>query len=448
MLLVHLKSHSSSIKTPSCGNGAHIGYNCPPKAPIISNPEQCNQTIAEPPQTLPSVHSTCNYEDENSFTYDSKLNSFNDSPSVLTHPPQLQFETYLCELCGNNAHYGYDCPPQFPLFPVNYPPQEASREILQAQEDLMEAIQAFLKEYDHIPPNEKCMALLLAEERFLKIKQTMKEEQNQPEVMQELLLKLMDDLQSLKGSQQEKKETAAQSFIPYWNSSMIDDEKARDNFLKDVCTFLRNDDESLSDEDVSMENYKIYSNPLFVDEEIISPKIDQHYFNVESNLIESLLNRDILFDSSPKFDYLLEEFSGELAHINPILPGIEKADFDYDPNREEINIFSGPDDSIPPGIESDFDSEEDIIDNLLNENPTRERLTFNIEPDAPVINNVDELNEDECFDPGGGEINVEVDNSFTNVTWIFLPYLTYPEVSPLLSSTKNEDTIFDPGIST
>ncbi|GJT89260.1 hypothetical protein Tco_1070977 [Tanacetum coccineum] len=119
-----------------------------------------------------------------------------------------------------------------------------------------------------------------------------------------------------------------------------------------------------------------------------------------------------------------------------------------DSNREEIDIFSGPDDSIPPGIESDFDSEEDIIDNLLNGNPTHERLTFNIEPDAPVINNVDELNEDECFDPGGGENNVEVDDSFTFVTWTFLPFLTYPEVSPLLSSTKNEDTIYDPDIST
>ncbi|GJX03738.1 hypothetical protein Tco_0189654, partial [Tanacetum coccineum] len=32
----------------------------------------------------------------------------------------------------------------------------------------MNAIQAFLKEYDHIPPKEKCMALALAEERFLK----------------------------------------------------------------------------------------------------------------------------------------------------------------------------------------------------------------------------------------------------------------------------------------
>ncbi|GJW22915.1 hypothetical protein Tco_0033537 [Tanacetum coccineum] len=121
-----------------------------------------------------------------------------------------------------------------------------------------------------------------------------------------------------------------------------------------------------------------------------------------------------------------------------------------DSNREEIDIFSGPDDLIPPGIECDFDSEEDIIDNLLNDDliPEYERLTFDMEPDVPVINNVDELNEDECFDLGGGEIIVEVDDSFTFVTRTFHPYLTYPEVSPLLFSTKNEDTIFDPGIST
>ncbi|GJX08888.1 hypothetical protein Tco_0198747 [Tanacetum coccineum] len=70
---------------------------------------------------------------------------------------------------------------------------------------------------------------------------------------------------------------------------------------------------------------------------------------------------------------------------------------DSDSNREEIDIFSGPDDSIPPGIESDFDSEEDIIDNLLNNDPIPEYecLTFDMEPDVLMINNV---NKDECFD--------------------------------------------------
>ncbi|GKA02695.1 hypothetical protein Tco_0675476 [Tanacetum coccineum] len=71
--------------------------------------------------------------------------------------------------------------PARPFPVINHPPQKTSKEILQARDDLMEAIQAFLKEYDYIPPNEKCMALLLAEERFLKIKQAMEEEQNQPE---------------------------------------------------------------------------------------------------------------------------------------------------------------------------------------------------------------------------------------------------------------------------
>ncbi|GKF68757.1 hypothetical protein Tco_0198436, partial [Tanacetum coccineum] len=78
--------------------------------------------------------------------------------------------------------------------------------------------------------------------------------------------------------------------------------------------------------------------------------------------------------------------------------------------------------------------------------------TLIIKTDALVINNFDELNEDECFDPGGSEINVsqivEDDDSFTFVTRTFLPFLTYHVDSPLLLSTGSEDTIFDPGIST
>ncbi|GKE73062.1 hypothetical protein Tco_1535103 [Tanacetum coccineum] len=99
----------------SCGKGAHYGYNCPPKVPIISNPEQCNQTIAELPQILLIIYPTCNYEAENSFTYDPNLNSFDNSLNFPYPPPQPQFETYLCELCGNDSHYGYDCPPQLPF---------------------------------------------------------------------------------------------------------------------------------------------------------------------------------------------------------------------------------------------------------------------------------------------------------------------------------------------
>ncbi|GKC18622.1 hypothetical protein Tco_1020772 [Tanacetum coccineum] len=34
---------------------------------------------------------------------------------LQTFSPTLHYETYSCELCGNDSHCGYDCPPQFPL---------------------------------------------------------------------------------------------------------------------------------------------------------------------------------------------------------------------------------------------------------------------------------------------------------------------------------------------
>ncbi|GKC46807.1 hypothetical protein Tco_1064529 [Tanacetum coccineum] len=202
------------------------------------------------------------------------------------------------------------------------------------------------------------------------------------------------------------------------------------------------------------------------------PFCDNNHFDAKFGLINSLLSRDISI-TSPKIDFLPEEFAGELNLIDPILPGIDEDNFDEEKGAIDIDIlqikdeilrekllnvdtFLVPEDSIPPGIESDFDLEGDIIflNDLLNDDPIPEyeRFTFDIEPDAPVINNFDELNEDKCFDPGGGEIvfslNVEDDDSFTFFIRNFLPFLTYLEDSPLLLSTGSEDTIFDPDIST
>nr|GEU88003.1 hypothetical protein [Tanacetum cinerariifolium] len=53
-----------------------------------------------------------------------------------------------------------------------------------------------------------------------------------------------------------------------------------------------------------------------------------HCFNVESDFVESLLNRDTFNDFSSKFD-----FSGELSHIKPEIP---KSDVDFE---EEIRLI-------------------------------------------------------------------------------------------------------------
>nr|GFB57479.1 hypothetical protein [Tanacetum cinerariifolium] len=62
-----------------CGNGAHYGYNCPPKVPIIPNIESFNnQTIKELPPTMQS--------------FDPKSNLVHDSPNVFdVTPPKSDF---------------------------------------------------------------------------------------------------------------------------------------------------------------------------------------------------------------------------------------------------------------------------------------------------------------------------------------------------------------------
>ncbi|GJS57448.1 hypothetical protein Tco_0652232 [Tanacetum coccineum] len=275
---------------------------------------------------------------------------------------------------------------QPPQFLVNYPPQETNKEILQAQEDLMEAIQAFLKEYDHIPPNEKCMALLLAEERFLKIKQVIREEHNQPEVMQELLLKLMMICKFLKEVNKRRRRRQFKfSRIPFRSNTRLDIDCLWGGAIR-----RRRECGNFSTQTNA-------NNSL--------PEYDSFLFEVETD--HGGLISIVIYDNSN--DPLLE------------LPEFESFHFD---------LYDDPLFPCPPPEPPDVE------------------ISLIIETDTPVINNVDELNEDECFDPGGDEIDVEDDDSFTFVIQSFLPFLTYLEISPLLFSTKNEDTIFDPGIST
>nr|GEU41563.1 hypothetical protein [Tanacetum cinerariifolium] len=168
--------------------------------------------------------------------------------------------------------------------------------------------------------------------------------------------------------------------------------------------FDSGDDLSTFDEDFLK---KIYSNPFF-DEEINYMRKDQHHFNAESDLIESMLNRDSsIISSSSKIDSLLDEFAGELTLFKSIPSGINKTDCypeedihlverllydnssprppeeivsdnsnadiesfspypipnkDSDSHMKEIYLPFTPDDPMPPGIEDDdHDSERDIL---------------------------------------------------------------------------------------
>nr|GEV47019.1 RNA polymerase beta' subunit, chloroplastic [Tanacetum cinerariifolium] len=167
-------------------------------------------------------------------------------------------------------------------------------------------------------------------------------------------------------------------------------------------------DESSHEEVIHEMSFKTYSNPLFdLDEEIISsefnpihnedldstPKNDR--FDTKSYLLKSLLNRDNLMASSTKFDSLLEEFSGELAHTDLIPPGINEAF--YDDHVKEISsgsttthsdsslydsfIFDLSINLFPPADMSDFYEFVDELSHIISP-PEYDFFFFKIEPNS------------------------------------------------------------------
>nr|GFC91679.1 hypothetical protein [Tanacetum cinerariifolium] len=55
-------------------------------------------------------------------------------------------------------------------------------------------------------------------------------------------------------------------------------------------------------------------------------EIDQHSFNIESDLIESMPNHDSSIIISSKIDSLFDEFTGELTLLKLFPPGIDGTD--------------------------------------------------------------------------------------------------------------------------
>nr|GEU78352.1 putative Gag-polypeptide of LTR copia-type [Tanacetum cinerariifolium] len=302
-------------------------------------------------------------EDGNAFTYDSTSNLVHDYPNVFDPPSQLPF--YSCEFYDNDARYGHYCTPKIPA-------------CYDDDDDYTFAI----------TPKEPDNSLSMGNEHLDTIPATKSDE-----FIKSSVENPVPNLSESEG-EYECDVPACEMFTTFLNILFDAD-----------SDFYSVDDHLFSYEDILK---KIYLNPLF-DEEIISMKIDPHHFNAESDLIESLLNRDslIISSSSSKIDSLFDEFTGELTLLKLIPPRINETNCDpeeethfikrllYDnssprpPKKfisensntafesfyaspilvedsdslmEEIVLSFTPDNPIPPSIkEDDYDSERDIL---------------------------------------------------------------------------------------
>nr|GEW95163.1 hypothetical protein [Tanacetum cinerariifolium] len=345
-----------------------------PLAPVVS-----------PPGIRPFNGGNClsysSVGSENEFFYDPNPYSYNETPNFYNQPPQHQYATNSCEFYGNDAHYGYDCPPQV-LGP---------HETFQCQ-----PLHQNFYEPNHCY-NSNSFGF----------------EQSQPpqfpiihQPSQETSVEILHD--------QENNHPA------FYNNDEDDDKNYTNAITPD---FLIMNSLSMGDEHLS-------TIPKTESDELIKSSVENLVPNPsKSKDLSDIKSSSIIY---PKFDSLLEEFSSELAHIDLILSGINEADFDpeeeirlaekllYDnssprPSKEpnsknsdavieyvssspilvedsdslmdEINLFLTLGDSMPLGFENaDYDSEGDIFfleEFLSNDSPSlpkNESFHFDIPP--------------------------------------------------------------------
>ncbi|GJR92632.1 hypothetical protein Tco_0264806 [Tanacetum coccineum] len=295
--------------------------------------------------------------------------------------------------------FGFDQfqPPQYPV--IHHPPQEMSEEVLQARENLMKSIQTFLNKFNRYPFGEIPKVLLVAWERFSEIKHAFTDKQYQPEDIQELMRKLLQDLQNI------SEELAEYINSPSWNRPAF---------------YFNDDDDEYT---IIYRSTKAITHNLPTEEPEYSLSMgDEHpntILETESDelmksSVENLVpipseSKDIsddecelpLCDDSPETQF--STFSNPLFDSNDDFSSSDDESFsEEDVPMEEFKIYSNPlfdfDEEIISSEENSISNEIDYsidffhkIDSLFDE--FTDKLTL-LKPISPEIDNSD-------FDPEG-----------------------------------------------
>ncbi|GJT20749.1 hypothetical protein Tco_0890686 [Tanacetum coccineum] len=358
-----LQPHYDTCFCELCGNDADYGYDCPLHVLFVYDQDPSyNQDFDNFPQTSPNFQ-------QQYLCYE---NCRGPHETFQCQPLNQNF--YEPNHWYNSNSFSFD-QFQLPQFPViHQPPQATSTEMLQARENLMNTIKAFLKENDHIPPKEKCMALALAEERFLKLKQILEEGLNHPEKIQELMLKLLNDLKILNGIQLKKEEQAAKICTPYWKCLIFDDDDDEEYTIQ-VREYYKNSpvaitpDFSITDslimEDVHLdtisetESNKEYESS--VEDLNLTPSesedLSEDLSDIESECDVPVCD-DFMTSSNPLFDSYDDSTSSD-----------DESFSDEDVPKENFKIYSKPlfdEEIISTKIDPyHFNAESNLIESLL-----------------------------------------------------------------------------------
>nr|GEY51300.1 hypothetical protein [Tanacetum cinerariifolium] len=145
-----------------------------------------------------------------------------------------------------------------------------------------------------------------------------------------------------------------------------------------------------------------------------------------------------------------EAFSFYDDHIEEISSGSTTTHSDISLSEYDSFIFDRSNDQFPPTDRSDFTHEEfaDELAHIISP-PEYDCFYFRDLPDpGEWISSLNSRIRENLSSTTCVNLPIEDGHSFllVYVVWMFLAYLTYLVIPPHLHSFRNEDTIFDPGI--
>ncbi|GKC64801.1 hypothetical protein Tco_1097399 [Tanacetum coccineum] len=347
----------------------------------------------------------------------------------------------------------------------------------EARDNFLKDVCTFLRKFSRIPFGVMPKVLSIAWERFGEIKDALTDKQYQQEDIHESMNKLLEDVKPKEitpdlpieepdnslsmGDEHLDTILSVENLVPIPSElEGISEDTCDVPVCEDSSTFdaLNDHSEILSDsndDDTSSDDNDFEGIEYVSLEEVNKDQEekDRLITNIESlkdnpTPDRMLKSPSLVPISVTDSDSFFEESDTSLSHLDNSLPKFEFETFsDHTEETRSGSTTTHANNSLPEFESFHFDLYDDLsFPHTPPELPDVE-ISLNIEPDVPEINNFDELNEDECFDPRGNEIDVEDDDSFTFVIRTFLPFLTYPVDSLFLYSFGSEDTIFDPGIS-
>nr|GEX41875.1 hypothetical protein [Tanacetum cinerariifolium] len=418
---------------------------------VKQDPEPCNnQTVDELPQTVPSFDPTCYYEDGNSFTYDSKSNLVDDSPNIFNPPPQTP--SYSYEFCGNDSYYGHDCPLRDCTIAIT--PILSTKELdnsLSMGDDHLDTILA-TKSDEFIKSSVQNLVSILSESEGI------------PDNMCDVpfhdnslpLDILKDEFEDFSDSNDDSTSIDDDSFsivnIEYVEASPPDSEIVSLEVMDIVIPEVGGIDADilLTIKDVILCEKLLNINLLIANIEALK---DNHILSSDFMTNGSTTTRfDISLPDYKAFydDHVKEISSGSTSthsdcslydsfifdlSINPFSPA-DRSDFYHDEFANETGHIISPPEYDCFCFKNEPNSRDFTMDVVEDIFPTREPrvLVHNVLPTHPTL----QLNMN---------FILSSESLFAYAVWIFLPFLSYLVAPQYILSFGNEDTIFDPDIS-